>query len=109
MIVTGGYNVYPREVEDALLAVDGVAEAAVFGVAHPLWGEAVVATLCGEGRLDEARILAALRERLAAYKLPKRILQVDALPRNAMGKVQKQALRTEHAGLFAGIGDGGGG
>jgi malonyl-CoA/methylmalonyl-CoA synthetase len=109
LIITGGYNVYPREVEDALLAVDGVAEAAVFGVAHPLWGEAVVATLCGEGRLDEARILAALRERLAAYKLPKRILQVDALPRNAMGKVQKQALRTEHAGLFAGIGDGGGG
>ena len=101
LVITGGYNVYPREVEDVLLGLDGVTEAAVFGVPHPDWGDAVVAALCvRDDRFDEALVLAALRARLAAYKLPKRVLLVPDLPRNAMGKVQKQALQARHAGLF---------
>jgi malonyl-CoA/methylmalonyl-CoA synthetase len=107
LVITGGYNVYPREVEDALLAIDGVSDAAVFGVSHPFWGEAVVAAICVcDPAIDETRVVTALRPRLAAYKLPKRVLLVDALPRNAMGKVQKQLLRAEHARLFAGAGRG---
>ena len=102
LIITGGYNVYPREVEDALLELTGVSDAAVFGVPHPLWGEAVVAALCvREAAIDEAAVIAALRPRLASYKLPKRVVRMAALPRNAMGKVQKQALRADHARLFA--------
>jgi malonyl-CoA/methylmalonyl-CoA synthetase len=102
LIISGGYNVYPREIEDALLALEGVTDAAVFGVPHPQWGEAVVAALCARSStMEEARVLAALRERLAGYKLPKRIVVLDALPRNAMGKVQKQELRARYATLFA--------
>jgi malonyl-CoA/methylmalonyl-CoA synthetase len=102
LIISGGYNVYPREVEDALLAVKGVSDAAVFGVPHPQWGEAVVAALClHAGAPREDAIVAALRTRLAGYKLPKHIVVLDALPRNAMGKVQKERLRAEHAQLFS--------
>lgn len=102
LVITGGRNVYPREVEDALLTLDGIADAAVFGVPHPDWGEAVVAAVCTrDDALDTTRVLAALRERLAGYKLPKRVLVVPALPRNAMGKVRKDALRAAHADLFA--------
>jgi malonyl-CoA/methylmalonyl-CoA synthetase len=101
LIITGGYNVYPREIEDALHALNGVNDAAIFGVPHPLWGEAVVAAICvGVPAIDEAAVIAALRSRLASYKLPKRVVLMDALPRNAMGKVQKQALRAQHARLF---------
>jgi malonyl-CoA/methylmalonyl-CoA synthetase len=101
LMITGGYNVYPREIEDALLAMEGVSDAAVFGVPHPLWGEAVVAAICvRELARDEAAVVAALRTRLASYKLPKRVVLMDALPRNAMGKVQKHALRAQHARLF---------
>jgi malonyl-CoA/methylmalonyl-CoA synthetase len=101
LIITGGYNVYPREIEDALLAIAGVSDAAVFGVPHPVWGEAVVAAICTQDpALDAATVTASLRSQLASYKLPKRVLRMDALPRNAMGKVQKQALRAQHAGLF---------
>jgi malonyl-CoA/methylmalonyl-CoA synthetase len=103
LVITGGYNVYPREIEDALLEVAGVSDAAVFGVPHPDWGEAVVAALCvREPAVDETVVLAALRSRLAAYKLPKRVVLMETLPRNAMGKVQKQALRARHADLFSG-------
>jgi malonyl-CoA/methylmalonyl-CoA synthetase len=102
LVITGGYNVYPREVEDALLEVAGVSDAAVFGVPHPEWGEAVVAALCvRESAVDERAVMSALRSRLAAYKLPKRVVLLDALPRNAMGKVQKHALRARHANLFS--------
>ena len=102
LIITGGCNVYPREVEDALLAVADVTDAAVFGVTHPQWGEAVVAALCARSStIDEAAVIAALRERLAGYKLPKKIVFLDALPRNTMGKVQKQDLRARYAMLFA--------
>jgi malonyl-CoA/methylmalonyl-CoA synthetase len=92
LIITGGYNVYPKEVEDAIDALSGVSESAVIGVPHDDFGEAVVAVVVGNG-LDPTILLDQLRERLAAYKLPKVIHIVDTLPRNAMGKVQKALLR----------------
>jgi malonyl-CoA/methylmalonyl-CoA synthetase len=104
LIITGGYNVYPREVEEAIDAIDGVEESAVIGLPHADFGEGVTAVVVAPGRPaapDEAAILHALRERLAAYKIPKRVLFVAALPRNAMGKVQKNELRRQHAGLYA--------
>ncbi|HEX8621635.1 MAG TPA: malonyl-CoA synthase [Allosphingosinicella sp.] len=104
LVITGGLNVYPAEVEAAIEALPGVAECAVIGVPHPDFGEAVVAMVVarpGIG-LDEAAIGAGLAAGLAAYKRPKRILLVDALPRNAMGKVQKSLLRERFAGLFEG-------
>ena len=92
LIITGGYNVYPKEVEDEIDALPGVTESAVVGVPHADFGEAVIAVIVGEGLNPEA-MLALLRTRLAAYKLPKAIHIVDELPRNAMGKVQKSVLR----------------
>jgi malonyl-CoA/methylmalonyl-CoA synthetase len=92
LIVTGGYNVYPKEVEDAIDALPGVSESAVIGVPHDDFGEAVVAVVVGTG-LDQATMLSQLRTRLAAYKLPKAIHIVGELPRNTMGKVQKTLLR----------------
>ena len=95
LVITGGFNVYPKEVEEVLDALPGVLESAVIGVPHPDFGEAVVAVLVprpGE-TLDLAAIDAALRTQLARFKQPKRIEVVDALPRNTMGKVQKNLLR----------------
>jgi malonyl-CoA/methylmalonyl-CoA synthetase len=92
LIITGGYNVYPKEVEDAIDALPGVSESAVIGVPHDDFGEAVVAVVVGSG-LDPAAMLSQLRASLAAYKLPKAIHIVDELPRNTMGKVQKTVLR----------------
>ena len=95
LVITGGFNVYPKEVEEVLDALPGVLESAVIGVPHPDFGEAVVAVLVprpGEA-LDLAAIDAALRTQLARFKQPKRIEVVDALPRNTMGKVQKNVLR----------------
>jgi malonyl-CoA/methylmalonyl-CoA synthetase len=105
LIITGGYNVYPKEVEDRLDALPGIAESAVFGVPHPDFGEAVVAAVrrdVGEEpeAVDEATLRTALKEELASYKVPKRIVFLEALPRNAMGKVQKVALSETFAGLF---------
>ena len=99
LVITGGLNVYPAEVEAALDDLPGVAGSAVIGVPHPDFGEAVVA--CVVGAVEEARVREALRERLAAFKIPKRVLVLEDLPRNAMGKVQKAELRRVHAGLFA--------
>lgn len=104
LIITGGLNVYPKEVESEIDALAGVEESAVIGLPHPDFGEAVAAVvvpLAGVG-IDEAQILSALRERLAGFKLPKRVLIEPALPRNAMGKVQKAALRERYAELFTG-------
>ena len=101
VIITGGYNVYPKEVETVLDEAPGVAESAVVGVPHPDFGEAVVAAVVGEGAWAPARIEAFLKTRLARYKQPKRMLRVAALPRNVMGKVQKNALREDYRGLFA--------
>jgi malonyl-CoA/methylmalonyl-CoA synthetase len=99
LIISGGYNVYPKEVELVLDELPGVAESAVVGVPHPDFGEGVVAVVIGEG--EEAALIAQARERLAAYKAPKRVVFVAELPRNAMGKVQKNLLRDRYARLFA--------
>jgi malonyl-CoA/methylmalonyl-CoA synthetase len=103
LIIAGGLNIYPKEVELALDAVPGVGESAVIGAPHPDLGEAVVAVVTRtDPALDEAAILAALAGTLARFKQPRRILFAEALPRNAMGKVQKAALRDAHRDLFAG-------
>ena len=103
-MISGGLNVYPAEIEAALDDLPGVAASAVIGVPHPDFGEAVVACLVAApgARLEEAAVRGALRDRLAAFKIPKRVLVLPDLPRNAMGKVQKAALRQAHDGLFAG-------
>ncbi len=98
LIISGGLNVYPKEVEEAIDALPGVTESAVIGVPHPDFGEAVVAVVVAEGTPDVAGPLA---ERLAKFKQPKHIAFVDELPRNTMGKVQKAALRETYKGLFA--------
>jgi malonyl-CoA/methylmalonyl-CoA synthetase len=104
LIISGGYNVYPAEVEGAIEALNGVAECAVIGAPHPDFGEGVVAVVTPRpgAKLDERRMQEALAGELARYKLPKRIFVVDSLPRNAMGKVQKKDLRDEYAGVFKG-------
>ena len=95
MIISGGFNVYAREVEDALASHPGVAEAAVFGLPHPEWGELVAAAVVARpGQvLDATALQAHCGERIAGYKKPRRIDIVEALPRNGAGKVLKQALR----------------
>lgn len=98
LIISGGYNVYPKEVELVLDELGGVIESAVIGVPHPDFGEGVVAVVMGQG--DEAAVIAEARRQLAAYKAPKRVVFVDELPRNAMGKVQKNLLRQRFADLF---------
>lgn len=101
VIISGGLNVYPREVEQALDSIEGIAEAAVIGVPHPDFGEAVIAVVTGDTTMpQEAAILDALRASLAKFKLPKRIFGADELPRNAMGKVQKAELRRRFANVF---------
>ncbi|MFC3070387.1 malonate--CoA ligase [Phenylobacterium soli] len=104
LIISGGYNVYPKEVELVLDETPGVVESAVIGVPHPDFGEGVVAVVIGApgARLDEAALIASARRDLAAYKTPKRVVFVDELPRNTMGKVQKKLLRERYAALFAG-------
>ncbi|QDI77652.1 MULTISPECIES: malonate--CoA ligase [Leisingera] len=102
LIITGGFNVYPKEVESLIDDLPGVLESAVIGVPHPDFGEGVVAVVVpeGEGTSAEA-IKTALSGQLAKFKQPKEIILLDALPRNTMGKVQKKALREAYAGLFA--------
>ena len=101
LIISGGENIYPAELEDVLLAIDGVVEAAVVGVPDERWGEVpaafvVRASAVDAAALDEAAIAAAFEARLARFKHPKRIVFVDRLPRNAMGKVQAHVLRERH-------------
>lgn len=100
MIISGGYNVYPREVENALLDLPGIDEAVVFGVPHPDFGEGVTAAILGPTPVDERAIIAQARETLANYKTPKRIIQRSDLPKNAMGKVDRKVLRAEYVDLF---------
>jgi len=92
LILCGGLNVYPREVEEALLACPGIREAAVVGRPDPEWGEVPIAFLVLAGPLDPAALASRLRADLAAFKLPRAFHAVDALPRNALGKVQKHLL-----------------
>jgi malonyl-CoA/methylmalonyl-CoA synthetase len=98
LIISGGYNVYPKEIELVLDELPGVTESAVIGCPHRDFGEGVVAVVMGAG--DEGAMIAEARRQLAAYKAPKRIVFVDDLPRNAMGKVQKNLLRQQYEHLF---------
>ena len=101
LIISGGLNVYPKEVEDRLNRLDGVQESAVFGLPHPDFGEAVTAVIVfNHHPLKEIKILEQLKPLLAPFKLPKRILPISELPRNSMGKVQKNLLRKQHSALY---------
>jgi acyl-CoA synthetase (AMP-forming)/AMP-acid ligase II len=95
MIISGGSNVYAREVEEAMLRCPGVKEAAVIGLPHPKWGEMVTAVLVADGpaRLPPEELEAFCRQEIADYRRPKQFFWVDALPRNAYGKVLKRELR----------------
>jgi len=103
LIISGGYNVYPAEVEGYLNEQPGVAESAVVGVPHPDFGEGVIAFVVPKpgAALDGPALAAALKGRIAAFKVPKQVFVVAELPRNAMGKVQKKELREQQRALFA--------
>jgi malonyl-CoA/methylmalonyl-CoA synthetase len=92
LILRGGFNVYPREVEEVLELFAGVREAAVVGRPHPEWGEVPVAYVVVDATLDEAALLAHCGTQLARFKVPVAVYRVEALPRNALGKVQKHLL-----------------
>jgi malonyl-CoA/methylmalonyl-CoA synthetase len=102
LIISGGLNVYPKEVEAVIDRIDGIVESAVFAVPHPDFGEAVVAAVVRRAghEVDEAAITRAARQVLAAYKTPKRVVVIAELPRNAMGKVQKNVLEERYQHLF---------
>jgi malonyl-CoA/methylmalonyl-CoA synthetase len=103
LIICGGYNVYPKEIETEIDALQGVAESAVIGLPHPDFGEAVAAIVQrnpGRAEPTEEAVIAYVRSRLAHFKVPKRVWFVDELPRNQMGKVQKAHLRALHASAF---------
>jgi malonyl-CoA/methylmalonyl-CoA synthetase len=103
LVISGGYNVYPAEIESVVNSLPGVAESAVVGVPHPDFGEAVVAVLVPRpgAAVDGEQVIAALKGQIANFKVPKRVFVVNELPRNTMGKVQKNLLREQHQGLFA--------
>ncbi|RAI33364.1 malonate--CoA ligase [Rhodoplanes serenus] len=103
LIISGGFNVYPKEVESEIDALPGVVESAVIGCPHPDFGEGVTAVVVRQAgaTVSEADIMAALDGRLAKFKLPKRVLFVSELPRNTMGKVQKNVLREQNKALYA--------
>lgn len=102
LVISGGYNVYPKEVEQLIDELDGVQESAVIGLPHPDFGEGVTAVVVcqADAPIDEAGVLSHLDGRLAKYKRPKRVFFVDALPRNTMGKVQKNQLRQQFADAY---------
>ena len=104
LIISGGLNVYPKEIESCIDALPGVRESAVIGVAHPDFGEGVTGVVVPDGSaaLDPEVLLAGLEDKLAGFKRPKRIFVVDELPRNATGKVQKKALRDWYANIYTG-------
>jgi malonyl-CoA/methylmalonyl-CoA synthetase len=103
LVISGGFNVYPKEVEEAIDALDGIAESAVIGLPHPDFGEAVAAVIMlkqGGPKPSESDIIGRLKTELANFKVPKRVFVVDELPRNAMGKVQKNLLRDSYRDTF---------
>jgi len=104
LIISGGYNVYPAEIEGVCNDLPGVAESAVVGVPHPDFGEAVVAVVVPRAgaTIEADAVTQALKAKIANFKVPKAVFVVAELPRNAMGKVQKNLLREKHASLFAG-------
>jgi malonyl-CoA/methylmalonyl-CoA synthetase len=99
LIITGGLNVYPKEVEERIDALPGVEESAVIGIPDPDFGEAVTAIVVARaGHLvQEQEVIAALKADIAGFKVPKRVHVVESLPRNAMGKVEKKALRERYS------------
>ena len=102
LIITGGYNVYPKEIELIVDAVDGVVESAVIGLPHSDFGETVVAIVVQDGskKLSEADVVGAIDAKIARFKQPKKIIFLSELPRNTMGKVQKNKLREQFSNLF---------
>jgi malonyl-CoA/methylmalonyl-CoA synthetase len=100
MIISGGLNVYPKEIEERIDALPGVDESAVIGVPDADFGEAVVGVIVGKAghALTEASVIAALKGDIASFKVPKRVVFVAELPRNSMGKVQKTVLREKFGG-----------
>jgi malonyl-CoA/methylmalonyl-CoA synthetase len=102
LIISGGFNVYPKEIEGHIDEIPGVKESAVIGVPHPDFGEGVAAVVVADGTADvtEAAVLAGLKGKLAKFKQPKKVFFVDDLPRNTMGKVQKNTLRDRYADIF---------
>ena len=104
LIISGGYNIYPAEIEGFINDMPGVAESAVIGVPHPDFGEGVVAVVVAQpgASLDAAAMIGKLKASIANFKVPKHLFVVPDLPRNAMGKVQKNLLREQHKALFAG-------
>ena len=105
MIKTGGENVASREVEEAIYRLPQVSEVAVVGIAHPRWVEAVVAVIVRKAGADlsEADVLAHCAQGMAGFKAPKRVVFVDALPKNPSGKLMKRSLREAHAQLFGSV------
>jgi malonyl-CoA/methylmalonyl-CoA synthetase len=103
LVISGGFNVYPKEIESEIDAMPGVIESAVIGVPHADFGEGVTAVVVSEkgAKIDESSVLKALEGRLAKFKMPKRVMVVDELPRNAMGKVQKNILRDTYSKLYS--------
>jgi malonyl-CoA/methylmalonyl-CoA synthetase len=103
LIISGGFNVYPKEIEGYIDEMPGVVESAVIGLPHPDFGEAVAAVVVHKpgASVDGAQIIDRLKGQIANYKVPKRVFVVDELPRNAMGKVQKSVLRDRHRATFA--------
>ncbi|AUG52381.1 malonate--CoA ligase [Thalassospira marina] len=104
LIISGGFNVYPKEVEEIIGDYDEVGEVAVFGLPHPDFGEAVAAVIVPSNAagFDEQELIKRTQDKLAKFKVPKRIWKIDELPRNTMGKVQKAQLRNEYADTFTG-------
>jgi malonyl-CoA/methylmalonyl-CoA synthetase len=99
LIISGGYNIYPKQIETEIDALEGVLESAVFGIAHADLGEAVAAAVVpiDGAELDGEQLIEALEPVLARFKLPRKVFIIDELPRNAMGKVQKNILRENYA------------
>ncbi len=104
LVITGGFNVYPKEIETEIDGMPGVVESAVIGVPHPDFGEGVTAVVVRAkgAAIDEKDITVALESKLAKFKQPKKIFFVDDLPRNAMGKVQKNLLRDRYKTIYGG-------
>lgn len=93
LIISGGFNIYPREIEELLVTLPGIVEAAVVGMPHPEWGEVPIAYVVCSGEIDDHGLTLTCRQQLASFKVPKHFHRVDALPRNAMGKLQKHLLK----------------
>lgn len=102
LVISGGFNVYPKEVESEIDDIDGVVESAVIGIPHPDFGEGVTAVVVRDpsSTVDEKNVIELLESRLAKFKRPKKIVFVDELPRNTMGKVQKAVLREQYRDLY---------